>query len=136
MKSTREDRRNIVFFDGMCNLCNHSVDLLLRLDRQKSLFFAPLQGSTATKLLADLQIVELNSMVFYTYSQSYEGSSAILRCLLAIGGFWKIAYLGLLVPPFLRNFFYYWVARHRYFWFGQKSTCRLPTPEEQARFLD
>lgn len=131
------DAGPIVFFDGVCGLCNHSVDLLLRWDRRAKLRYAPLQGETTRKLLGEMPAdAAAWSVRLYDRGVWREQSSAALAILWIVGGFvgW-ISQLGWLVPGPLRDWVYRFVAIRRYRWFGEHASCRIPKPEERARFL-
>ncbi|MDB5272489.1 MAG: hypothetical protein JWO58_856 [Chitinophagaceae bacterium] len=128
--------QKIVFFDGVCNLCNHWVDFLLKRDNHHVLVFSSLQGATAKQLLPANDTVTLGSIVYYSNGKLFYKSAAVIQLLRDLGGFWKLTVLLKIFPSFLRDFFYNWIAKNRYRWFGEKETCRLPTPEERSRFLD
>lgn len=128
--------RPIVFFDGKCGLCNSTVDFLLERDRDGVFLFAPLQGETAKKHVRPQDIESLSSMVLKVGGKTYRHSSAVSRMLMRLPGVWKV--LGVLlwlVPWPLRHLGYKIVAANRYRWFGKRDTCRVPTPDEFARFL-
>ncbi len=126
----------VLFFDGVCNLCNAWVDFLVRRDKKRRYRFAPLQGSTAHHAIpSHVQSGEFDSFVFVENGQVYTRSTAALRVLSGLGGVWSIAKVLFLVPAPLRDAVYRLIARNRYRWFGQKETCRLPSPEERALFL-
>ncbi len=127
----------MLFFDGVCNLCNWSVDFLIKRDKQKRFRFASLQGETAHRLVP--QYAEeggLSTVVLITGEGQFIRSAAVGRVLKGLGGFWKFvgAFL-LLWPRPVRDWFYKLVVKNRYKWAGKKETCRLPTPEERAQFL-
>jgi predicted DCC family thiol-disulfide oxidoreductase YuxK len=126
----------IVFFDGVCNLCNGFVDWLFRHDTKGRIFVAPLQGTTSQSLLPAPMRQTLGSVVFYYHGQTYERSDAILQILGLLPPPWRWLTMGKYLPRGFRDFLYDWVARHRYQWFGHRETCRLPTPTERSRFLD
>lgn len=132
----------IVFFDGVCGLCNRFVDFVLSIDKKHIFSFAPLQGKTAESLLPS-QRREISSILLVIPAkpgihdvQIYEKSEACLRIFHALGGVWKFFLILKIVPRSLRDFIYDVIARHRYEWFGKRETCRLPTPEEKEFFLD
>ena len=128
----------IVLFDGVCSLCNASIDFLIRRDGQGALRFAPLQSAVAERLLREhaLDAAELSSVVVIDGSRVYRRSDAALRVLGRLGKRWRaLATLARLLPRPGRDAVYDWVATHRYRWFGQRSTCRIPTPQERERFL-
>lgn len=127
--------RAILFFDGHCNLCNRSVDFVLRHDRRHRLKVASLQGETAQKELSDDLRGALDTLVLKVDGQIYTQSSGALRTAGLLGFPWSLARIFLLVPRFIRDGIYNWVSRNRLRWFGQRDTCRMPTPEERIRFL-
>ena len=128
---------SIVFFDGVCGLCNHAINFLMKRDRHQRLRFAPLQGETASDLVpADVR-QQLNTFVFSDAGTLSYRSTAFVRILIRIGGFWRILGMLLWIIPWpLRDFGYRCISRIRYQLFGKHDACRLPTPEERAMFLD
>lgn len=129
-------KNTILFFDGVCNLCNGFIDFIVRTDVNLALKVASLQGSTAIATLPEPLRVELQSVVLLQNGQTYLGSEAVLRTLELLP--WPYRLLGVLrlLPLTLRDGIYFWVARHRYGFFGTRKTCRLPTPADQAHFAD
>jgi predicted DCC family thiol-disulfide oxidoreductase YuxK len=127
----------IVYFDGVCNLCNRAVALLLRWDRKRILRFASLQGETARERIGESDgAPETWSMLYEDEAGLHDRSTAALRIVNRLGWPYMIAALGLLVPRPVRDAVYRVVARNRYRWFGKRDTCRIPTPEERSVFLD
>lgn len=129
---------NIVFYDGVCGLCDRTVQFVLKRDRKRRIFFAPLQGETA-KRRADLP-ADLRSIVFVTnfgtaQERVYFRSYAVLRILDQLGGFWRAVSWLRIIPRPLRDAIYDTVAQRRYQWFGKFDTCRVPSPDVRARFL-
>lgn len=135
--ASASNSRAIVFFDGVCGLCNTTVDFIVRHDRYQRLACAPLQGSTAQRYLTPAIREELNTLVLrLPDGQQYQRSAAVVRILWRLGGVWKLAAAALwLVPLPLRNLGYRLVAKWRYRLFGHRETCRLPTPEDADRLL-
>lgn len=126
----------IIFFDGVCGLCNRFVDLMLRADKRGLFRFAPLQGETAKALLPPLpEEAHAWSVVYRDEHGTYRESEAVLRVLGRLGGWWGTLAVFRCLPRALRDAVYRLIARNRYRWFGKRETCRLPTPEERARFL-
>jgi predicted DCC family thiol-disulfide oxidoreductase YuxK len=128
----------IIFFDGVCGLCNRTVDALLRADRMRVFRFAPIQGETAKRLLPPLEDDPLAwSIVYLDQAGVHTKSDAALAIARRLGGVSAVfaAVLGL-VPRPLRDAVYMWIARNRYRWFGKRDSCRVPSPEERAVFLD
>jgi len=125
----------IVFFDGVCGLCNASIDLLVQEDFGRVLRFAPLQGEAAQEHLTAEQIADLDSFYYARDGQLFNRSSALLRVCADIGGPWRLLAVGLLLPLPIRDGLYRLVAANRYRLFGKHDVCRLPAPHERALFL-
>lgn len=125
----------IVYFDGVCGLCNRFVDFLIRKDTKHRLLFAPLQGETAAKNLGVDPNQEFDSVIFSEGGKLRYKSSAALRIMSTMGGAWKLMRIFLIIPGFIRNFVYDIIANNRYKLFGKKESCRIPTKEERQRFL-
>jgi predicted DCC family thiol-disulfide oxidoreductase YuxK len=130
--------KNILLFDGVCNLCNGMVRFTLKRDPEGKFKFAALQSESGRLMLAqfDLAADDIHSIVFIQGDTCYLKSSAILRILKELGGGWKLFYMFLIIPRPVRDFFYNLVARSRYQIFGKRETCMVPTPEIQERFLN
>ncbi|HBH52388.1 MAG TPA: thiol-disulfide oxidoreductase [Planctomycetaceae bacterium] len=129
-------RPPIVFYDGVCGLCNHWIDFLLRQDRDQRLQYAPLQGTTAAQTLPGGAQQQPESVILWDGHTLHERSDAVWRMLCLLPFPWPCCGWALrMVPGFLRNLGYKLVARNRYRWFGRKETCRMPTPAERALFL-
>lgn len=126
----------IVFFDGVCGLCDHTVKRLLKLDSRHRMLFAPLQGETAAQLLPPVDIQELKSLVVCDRHGVARCSTAVVRILWHLGGLYRVlSCLLWLIPSPIRNWGYRFVAARRYHWFGKHDACRLPLPGERERFL-
>lgn len=127
---------NVIFFDGHCNLCNRFVDFLIKRDRKRVLKFAPLQGRTAEAKLPLEYRQKLGTIVYDQNGEFHVRSTAALKILISLGGLWTLVGIFFVIPRFVRDLVYRWIAKNRYLWFGRRDTCRLPTPEERAQFLD
>jgi predicted DCC family thiol-disulfide oxidoreductase YuxK len=126
----------VIYFDGYCGLCNGFVDFVLARDRSRRFRFAPLQGTTARARFGDPGDVDPTTILLEEEGTVFQRSTAALRIITALGGIWRLAGLLRLVPRFIRDAVYDWIARNRYGWFGKRDSCRLPSPEERAVFLD
>ena len=131
----QDQLQRVIFFDGVCGLCNAWVDFILKRDRAGIFSFAPLQGNYAKEMEPEAS-ENLNTMIYLVSGQRYYRTGAILRILRDLGGIWYLAWVFWFVPFFIRDFFYGLIARNRYRIFGKKENCRIPTPEEKVRFLD
>lgn len=132
-----QDRFDIILFDGVCNLCNSAVDFIIKRDKKNRFKFSSLQDNTARKLLIESNFQEgyPDSIVLIKGDKIFFKSRAALEISKKLGGVWPLFYSLILIPAFIRDPVYEWIARNRYKWFGKKSTCRLPTEEEKSRFL-
>lgn len=126
----------VVFFDGVCNLCNASVDLILRNDPKNRFLFSSLQGEAARRLLPPTDLQNLNTLIFYENGEIFRRSTAALKIAVRLSGLWPLFGVFFILPRFLRDPFYDLIARNRYRFWGKKETCRIPSPAERAKFLD
>ncbi len=126
--------KSIVFFDGICGLCNSFVDIVIKLDFQKKLKFSPLQGETASQICPSEKIAEMKTILFFRDGKVFHKSKAVIEIFITLGGLGRLALLGRLVPSFLLDILYDLVAKYRYKIFGTQD-CRIPSPEEKQRFL-
>jgi predicted DCC family thiol-disulfide oxidoreductase YuxK len=125
----------VLFFDGTCGLCNALVAFVLRHDAGKRIRFSPIQGELASRKLTSAQINNLESLYVLHGDVLFEKADAVLELCRQLGGFWHLGRIMRVVPRGLRHLAYDVVARNRYRWFGRKETCRLPSPEEESRFI-
>lgn len=127
----------VVFFDGVCNLCSGAVQFILKRECAPTLSFAPLQGSTFATVQGEPLKSTPDSILFWEGGVLYRESDAVLRISRHLKQPWRaLGYLGYILPRFLRDALYRFIARNRYRWFGKKEACYLPTPELKKRFLD
>lgn len=127
-----------VFFDGVCNLCNRSVNFLISKDKKNSIKFASLQSEYAQNLIPKevLNHGNLDTIIVYTDGKFYERSHAVLKLCKILGGLYSVFLIGYLIPRFIRDGLYRLIANNRYRWFGKTEHCRVPAPELKDRFLD
>ena len=127
--------KQIIFFDGVCLLCNGFVDFLLARDHQVLFHFSPLQGERAKELLPVELREELSSVVLWQDGKVFTKSDAVVKILEQLGSLWLPAKLSWVFPRVFRDSVYSLVATRRYAWFGKRESCRMPSPEEKKRFL-
>jgi predicted DCC family thiol-disulfide oxidoreductase YuxK len=129
----------IIFFDGVCNLCNGFIDFVIKRDSKKIIYYAPLQSEISKTLLKNENIhlgENFSTIYFYDAGKFYEQSSAILMIVKNLSiGYKLAATLCFIIPKSIRNIVYNYIARNRYRFFGKKETCRLPSQEEWNQFL-
>ncbi|MEM9997104.1 MAG: thiol-disulfide oxidoreductase DCC family protein [Bacteroidota bacterium] len=128
----------VILFDGVCNLCNASVNFVLDRDRASLFRMAALQSDVGQALLAQHGYAGTapDSIALVEDGQIHFRSTAALRIAARLDGAWPLFQVFRVVPEPLRDVVYDWIARNRYRWFGKQDACRLPTPDERARFLD
>ncbi|AWW32292.1 hypothetical protein DN752_20305 [Echinicola strongylocentroti] len=128
---------DIVLFDGVCNLCNQAVDFIIQRDPNNHFKMASLQDDISKKLLQDKSLDEsyLDSIVLLRGDKVYYKSRAALEIAKKLKGLWPLSYGFIIIPNFLRDPLYDWIARNRYKWFGKRETCRFPTEEDKMKFL-
>ena len=134
---TQMDTHPIILFDGICNLCNSAVSFVIKRDKKSVIQFAALQTDPAKKLLEqfNLPTQSINSIILIEKGVLYTQSTAVLKISKHLNGLWPLLYGLIIVPTFIRNGIYQWIAKNRYQWFGKQETCMLPSPELSARFL-
>src|SRR5688572_17601883 len=133
-----EQFNRLVLFDGVCNFCNFWVRFALKRDRKGKLKFGSLQGETAQQLLPQYGIDPsvITSVIFIEDGIAYQESTAALKVCRHLSGSWKLLYALIIIPTFIRDSIYKWIAKNRYKWFGKQESCMLPTAEQRARFVD
>lgn len=129
--------RQIIFFDGVCNLCNSSVQKILKNDKRGKYHFASLQSDFTRQFFKEKQYQpKAESIILYNGKHFYHKSAAVLR----VAGNLRFPYPILSVlrifPPFISNLVYDFVARNRYRWFGKRESCMIPEPRWKERFVD
>jgi predicted DCC family thiol-disulfide oxidoreductase YuxK len=127
----------VIFFDGICNLCNALVGFVIRRDGAARFRFAALGSATAERLLGEGGVdgEPGDSIVLVEDGRTYRNSTAVLRIVRRLRFPWPVVYALIAVPAPLRDWVYRLVARNRYRWFGRRHRCMVPRPELQARFL-
>jgi predicted DCC family thiol-disulfide oxidoreductase YuxK len=129
----------IIFFDGVCHLCSGFVRFVLKRDKNKLFRFAPLQGATALKALPPEIVLDklLESTVVVCGSLVLRKSEGVLWVFSRLGGLWSIlSFVSRIIPRFMRDLAYDFVAKNRYRWFGKYEFCEIPAPQQRERFLD
>jgi len=130
----------VVLFDGVCNLCNHTVQFIIRHDKAQHFQFASQQSEAGQRLLAQHHIpgsqALAESVVVIEGEKVWLASDAVFRILYRLGGAWRMLAVLRLLPKGLRDGVYRWVAQNRYRIFGRRESCLVPTPEHKQRFLD
>jgi predicted DCC family thiol-disulfide oxidoreductase YuxK len=127
----------IILFDGVCNFCNSSVNFIMDRDSSNYFKFGALQSDEGQVLLKkhNQRIESFDTLILIEGDTLYTRSTAALRISKKLSGLWPAFYIFIIIPKFLRDPIYNLIAKNRYKMFGKKDTCRLPTPQERAKFL-
>ncbi len=127
----------LLLFDGICNLCNTSINYIIKRDKRQLFKFASLQSDAAKQVL--LQFNEkkysIDSIILICNNSIYYKSSAILKLLSIMGGIYSVSAIGYIIPKKLRDKLYDYIAKNRYKWFGKRESCMLPTTDLEQRFI-
>ena len=128
----------IILFDGVCNFCNSAVNFVIKRDKKGVIFFTPLQTDAGQKLLLqyNLPVNDMQSFVFIDNGKAYTQSTASLKVCRYLRQLWPLCYGFIIVPKFIRDTIYNWIAKNRYKWFGVRQQCMIPTPDIKERFLN
>lgn len=133
-----KNETDIVLFDGVCNLCNKTVWFIIRNDAKAKFRFASLQSEAGQLLLRQFGFpaANLNSLIYIRNSCFYIKSTAVLKILGGLGGGWLLLSALIIIPGFLRDWGYDFIANRRYRYFGKRESCMIPDPEYRERFLE
>lgn len=131
-----QSKQPVILFDGVCNLCNGTVDFLIKRDRKKQFRFAALQSGTGKLLIQQFKIPENSDSVILIKSETvFFKSDAVLEIAGMLPYPWEIAIFLKLIPKKIREKLYDRIAKNRYSWFGKREICRIPTAEEREFFF-
>ncbi|WP_299148863.1 thiol-disulfide oxidoreductase DCC family protein [uncultured Dokdonia sp.] len=130
--------KKIILFDGVCNLCNGAITFIIKRDKKDIFRYAPLQSEIGKELAAKhhIDLDKVDSIILVTEDKAYAKSTAALRIAKQLSAGWPLLVVFLILPRFLRDAVYDFIARNRYKWFGKKEACMIPTPELKSKFLD
>ncbi|MCH6200230.1 thiol-disulfide oxidoreductase DCC family protein [Aquiflexum sp. LQ15W] len=132
-----QDKYDIILFDGVCNLCNNAVDFIIRRDKNDCFKFGALQDNATKIILKEYKINQdyIDSIILIRGDLVFYKSKAALEIARNLESPWPAMYIFNVVPAFIRDPIYDWIARNRYKWFGKKETCRIPSTKEKQKFL-
>ena len=137
MESLPENKK-IILFDGVCNLCNSSVQFVIARDKKDLFKFVALQSDLGNSIVKHIgiDIKNTDSIILYEPGKAYYyKSTAALKIAATLERFWSIATIFKFIPASIRDFVYDYIAKNRYKWYGKKESCMIPTPELQSKFL-
>lgn len=128
----------VILFDGVCNLCNSSVLLVIKYDPKKLFRFASIQGDYGQQILKRFHLppTSLGSFILVDENQIYTQSTGALKVVKRLSGLWPLMYAFIIIPPFIRDIVYNLIAKNRYKWFGKKDNCAVPSAALRELFFD
>lgn len=130
--------KKIILFDGVCNLCNSSVQFIIKYDRKDSCRFIPLQSELGQKIVKHIgiDIIKFDSIVLYEPGSAYYiKTEAVFKILKELNSVYKFFLIFSILPKSVLNFVYDYIAKKRYKWFGKKDSCMIPASDLQSKFL-
>lgn len=127
----------IILFDGVCSLCNGAVTYIIKRDKKNVFKFAALQSEIGKELVSKFKIdtSKVDSIILIDGEKHYEKSSAALHIAKHLSGAYPLLFGFIIMPEFIRDSFYDYIAKNRYKWFGKKESCMIPTLELKSKFL-
>jgi len=133
----KSKNHKIILFDGVCNLCNGAVTYIIKRDKKNVFKFAALQSEIGRELTSKFNIdtTKVDSIILIDGEKHYEKSSAALHIAKNLSGAYPLLFGFMIVPKFIRNAVYDYIAKNRYKWFGKKESCMIPTAELKSKFL-
>jgi len=138
MLDTLPKNKKIILFDGVCNLCNSSINYVIDRDKKDVFRFVSLQSDLGKSIQNYLGIENrtLDSIILYIPDEGYyTKSTAALKIMTVFSGAWKLIQVFTIIPTVIRDIIYNYIAKNRYKWYGKQESCRVPTPELKTKFL-
>lgn len=126
----------LIFYDGVCNLCNNAVRFILKRDKKGTFFFVSLQSDKVHSFLPPDFHNDYSSFLLLQNGRLYSESDAVLHVCKQLSGGWPLLYGFIVVPAFIRNGIYRFISKNRYRWFGKKDSCFITTPALNGKFLN
>jgi predicted DCC family thiol-disulfide oxidoreductase YuxK len=132
------ENKSIIFFDGVCNLCNASVNFVIKHDKKEQFLFASFQSDAAKEILLhfNLKNLDANTVILVEGQKVYDKSTAALKIAKRLDGGYMAFYAFFIVPKIFRDWVYDIIAKNRYRWFGKRESCLIPSVKLRNRFLD
>ena len=129
--------KSIILFDGVCNLCTASVQFIIKRDPEAKFLFTSIQQADPDLLPSGFtrEVLTLESILLLEQDKLFIRSTAALKIARKLNALWPLLYVFILIPVFIRDPIYNFIARNRYRWFGKQDQCMLPTEELKSRFI-
>lgn len=129
----------LILFDGVCNLCNSSVQYVIKHDKKNLFMFTALQSDIGQEIIKNHKIdtSKIDSILLYTPEKGIDyKSTAALKIAQQLGFPQNLMSVFFIIPAFIRNWVYDYIAKNRYKWYGKKDACMIPTPELKSKFFE
>lgn len=139
MKFGVPDNKKLILFDGVCNLCNSSVQYVIKHDKKNLFMFTALQSDIGQEIIKNHKIdtSKIDSILLYTPEKGIDyKSTAALKIAQQLGFPQNLMSVFFIIPAFIRNWVYDYIAKNRYKWYGKKDACMIPTPELKSKFFE
>ena len=133
------NNKKLILFDGVCNLCNSSVQFIIKHDKMNTFLFAALQSDVGKHIIETYHIDthKTDSILLYSPEKGIDyKSTAALKIASHLGFPINIISVFIIIPAIIRNWIYDYIAKNRYKWYGKKEQCMIPTPKLKSKFLD
>jgi len=132
------ENKSIILFDGVCNLCNASVNFVIKHDKKEHFLFASLQSDAAKEILLQFHLknLKIDTIILIEANKVYYKSTAALLIVKHLEGPFKLLFGFIIIPKFLRDWIYRFIANHRYNWFGKRESCMMPSFKLKNRFIE
>ena len=139
MKFGVPKNKKLILFDGVCNLCNSSVQYVIKHDKKNLFMFTALQSDIGQEIIKNHKIdtSKIDSILLYTPEKGIDyKSTAALKIAQQLGFPQNLMSVFFIIPAFIRNWVYDYIAKNRYKWYGKKDACMIPTPELKSKFFE
>ncbi|HSQ47198.1 MAG TPA: DCC1-like thiol-disulfide oxidoreductase family protein [Lutibacter sp.] len=132
------ENKSIILFDGVCNLCNASVNFVIKHDKNAQFLFASIQSDAAKEIMLQFNLENFiaDSVILIEDQKVYDKSTAALKIAKRLDGQFRAFYAFFIIPKFFRDWVYVLIAKNRYRWFGKRESCVIASIELKNRFLD
>ena len=129
---------NIIFFDGMCNMCNSFVNLIIVIDKKKKFLFSPISGKKGQEIvkLYELNNKKIDSIILLSNNEIKVKSDAAIQIITSLNIFFKVFFIFKIIPKIFLDFIYDFIAKNRYRYFGKRNSCSIPKKEHLSRFIE
>ena len=132
------NNQNIIFFDGMCNMCNNFINLIIKLDKEKKFLFSPISGKKGQEIVKSFKLKQqkIDSIILLSDNKIKVKSEAAIQIITSLNVFLKVFLILKIIPKVILDFKYDCIAKNRYRFFGKRNSCSTPKKENLSRFIE